>query len=437
LQIQINDIAIISNMNKQIRKIHVIGINSFEYKDLNINLQKLIDDIKNIAIPISYFDKIKTWFDNYSDTKNLFSSGSNNELINWLKQKNDDVILISRGDPLWFGIGRILLENFEKEELSFYPGNTCVQVAFSKLKKSWQDIKCISIHGRDCSELIKAIKSKESNLAILTDPNNKSLNFLIKNIIELEIDCFYELWICEELGLKDEKLRRINIREELPEDISVLNIIVLLKKGIDTPIKNLPLFGINDNFFKTFKDRPNLITKKEIRIQILADLELPEKGVLWDIGAGSGSIGLEAIRIRPNLELYCIDKRIGTKKLILENANRLGVMPKKISEIDINELINNGFNKSFDSPNRVIIGGCDKNTKFNVINFVNKFLKDGEIIVLPLINYDLLKEIKELLEKLNFETKLNLFQTYKCLSLIEGSRFEPNNPIFLIKAKKL
>ena len=49
------------------------------------------------------------------------------------RSRKTDVILISRGDPLWFGIGRILLENFSKDELSFYPSNTCIQLAFSKL----------------------------------------------------------------------------------------------------------------------------------------------------------------------------------------------------------------------------------------------------------------------------------------------------------------
>ena len=70
------------------------------------------------------------------------------------------MILISRGDPLWFGIGRILIENFSKEELYFYPGTSSLQLAFSKLKKSWESIKTVSIHGRDSLNLIKSLKQK-------------------------------------------------------------------------------------------------------------------------------------------------------------------------------------------------------------------------------------------------------------------------------------
>ena len=92
----------------------------------------------------------------------------------------------------------------------------------------------------------------------------------------------------------------------MPSNISSLNIAVLTKTKKSYSNNSLPLFGIKDINFKTFEDRPNLLTKREIRIQILADLELPKSGVMWDIGAGCGSIGLEALKLRPNLELLCI-----------------------------------------------------------------------------------------------------------------------------------
>jgi len=123
------------------RKINVIGINSYIFEDLPSKLQDLFLDTVNVAVPNSYFEEIKTWSENsLLKKKSFFSSKSNNELINWLKSQKSDVILISRGDPLWFGIGRILLENFSKDELSFYPSNTCIQIAFSKLKIPWQEL---------------------------------------------------------------------------------------------------------------------------------------------------------------------------------------------------------------------------------------------------------------------------------------------------------
>ena len=419
------------------KKIHVIGINSFKFEDLPFKLQKLFMGTVNIAVPSSYFEQIKLWSkNNLKQKKSFFVSKSNNELINWLRSQKTDVILVSRGDPLWFGIGRILLENFSKDELSFYPSNTCIQLAFSKLKIPWQDTIYVSIHGRDSTKLVEALKTKPSSLAIVTDSNHKSLEIIQKNLSEFNLIDFYDFWLCEEIGFDNENIRKLNLKESLPSDISSLNIAVLTKTKRNYSNNNLPLFGISDIIFKTFEDRPNLLTKREIRIQILADLELPKNGVIWDVGAGCGSIGLEALKLRPNLDLLCIDKRIGSKALILENSKRLGVKPKIIFEEDVNNILNSRIFNSFQKPNRLVIGGCNKKTKLLIINNLAQGMKGGDIIMIPIIDIQIIKELKEELEDKNFKTNLKLIQTYKSLSISEGIRLEPNNPVFLLKGKK-
>ncbi len=424
-------------MTKVNRKIHVIGINSYKFEDLSFKLQNLFLKTENIAVPNSYYEEIKSWSENGLERKQLFfSSNSNKELFKWLRYQKTDVILISRGDPLWFGIGRTLLENFSKDELSFYPSNTCIQLAFSKLKIPWQDTVNVSIHGRDSNRLIEALKTRPSSLAIITDSNNKSLEIIKKNLSELNLIDFYKFWLCEEIGFENEKIRKLNLKESLPSDISSLNIVVLTKTKKNYSNNNLPLFGISDHIFKTFDDRPNLLTKREVRVQILADLELPKNGVIWDIGAGCGSIGLEALKLRPNLDLFCIDKRFGSKALILENSERLGVKPKFICEEDINNILNTKNLSPFEKPNRLVIGGCDKKTKLQIINKLAQDMDIGDIIVIPIINIQTIKELKEKLEDKNFKTNLNLIQTYKGLSITEGMRLEPNNPVFLLKGKK-
>ena len=424
-------------MKKIKRKIHVIGINSFKFEDFSLEIQELFRKVKYIAAPNTYLHEINDWVSKkLIREKNFYESRSNMDLINWIKSSDQDVILISRGDPLWFGIGRIILNNFSKEELLFYPGKTSVQLAFSRLKKSWQDVKAVSIHGRETNELIKSLKSKEKGIAILTDPKNNNLDLIRQNLKELDLETYYEFWLCEEIGSKNERIRLISHQENLPKGISDLNIVILLKKERNYLIKNLPLFGIGDNTFKTFNDRPNLLTKREIRIQILADLELPELGTLLDIGSGSGSIGLEALRLRPKLDLICIDKRFGSQLLVKENAKKLGVSPKKIIESDIKQFLTDDMNDLLSNSNRVIIGGCNSETKIFIIKNISKFLKRGDIIVLPIVAYEVLQNIANCLKLFNYKTNINLIQTFKGLSISEGTRFEPNNPVFIIRAKK-
>jgi len=284
--------------------------------------------------------------------------------------------------------------------------------------------------------LIEALKARPSSLAIITDSNRKSLEIIKKNLLELNLIDLYDFWLCEEIGFDKENIRKLDLKESLPSNISSLNIVVLTKTKKNYSNNDLPLFGINDHIFKTYNDRPNLLTKREVRVQILADLELPKNGVIWDIGAGCGSIGLEALKLRPDLDLFCFDKRIGSKALILENSKRLDVNPKFIFEEDINYTLNARNLSSFENPNRLIIGGGDKNTKLQIINKLAQVMSIGDIIVIPIIDIQIIQELKKELEDKNFKTNLNLIQTYKSLSIAEGMRLEPNNPVFLLKGKK-
>ena len=420
------------------RKIHVIGLNSFKFEDLSIEVKDLFIKIKNIAAPDTFLNEIEGWISEevYKDKK-FFKSKSNIQLINWLKSVDNDVILFSRGDPLWYGIGRILLKHFSQEELSFYPSNTCIQLAFSRLKRPWQDSVTISIHGRNSTELVKSLKSKEKSIAVLTDPQINSLELIRKNLKELHLNNYYEFWLLEEVGFKNEKISLILSHENLPKEISKLNLVVLIKKESIDPQSCLPLFGINDSNFLTFEDRPSLLTKRDTRIQLLADLELPENGTLIDIGSGIGSIGLEALRIRPKLDLICLDKRLGSKILVEENAKRLGVSPLKIIEGDARNYLHIDLIKSLSYTNRILIGGCNLETKTIIIKELTKFLKEGDIIVLPIITYEVLQQIDSTFKEFNYEISLRMIQTFKGLSIADGTRFEPDNPVFIIKAKKI
>ena len=134
--------------------------------------------------------------------------------------------------------------------------------------------------------------------------------------------------------------------------------------------------------------------------------------------------------------MFCFDKRIGSKELILENSKRLDVKPKFIFEEDINYTLNTRNLSSFEKPNRLVIGGCDEKTKIQIINKLSKDMRIGDIIVIPIIDIQTIKELKEELEDKNFKTNLNLIQTYKSLSIAEGMRLEPNNPVFLLSGKK-
>ena len=111
-------------------------------------------------------------------------------------------------------------------------------------------------------------------------------------------------------------------------------------------------------------------------------------------------------------------------------------MPQEIFEIDIKRLLCSQNINFLKKANRVVIGGCDKETKIFIINYLSETMKCGDIIVIPMVDLQSVKDLRDALQKKNFKTSLNLIQTYKSLSISEGIRLEPNNPVFILKGKR-
>ncbi|MGL5033242.1 MAG: precorrin-6y C5,15-methyltransferase (decarboxylating) subunit CbiE, partial [Microcystaceae cyanobacterium] len=188
-----------------------------------------------------------------------------------LKRQETIVILVS-GDPLFFGLGRLLIENFSPEQLTFYPHLSSVQLAFNRLKLTWQDAEIVSVHGRSLELLISPLQKGVKKLAILTDDQNHpgAIAALFRSL-DLPLD--YEFWVCESLGSTEEKINYYSAQDlEQWDDqhFSPLNVVILVRKNEsiieNLELNNLPLFGISDHHFFSFDDRPGLMTKREIRV---------------------------------------------------------------------------------------------------------------------------------------------------------------------------
>ena len=135
------------------------------------------------------------------------------------------------------------------------------------------------------------------------------------------------------------------------------------------------------------------MTKREVRVQLLADLELPERGVLWDIGAGVGSVGLEALRLRPGLALWAVERRPGAAALIGANADRLGVRPAGVVEGEAPAAL-----AGLPDPDRVLIGGGGTGRSC-LLEAVLVRLRPGGRVVLPLATLEALGQLRPLLER--------------------------------------
>jgi precorrin-6Y C5,15-methyltransferase (decarboxylating) len=177
-------------------------------------------------------------------------------------------------------------------------------------------------------------------------------------------------------------------------------------------------------------DRPGLMTKREVRIQLLAELALPERGVLWDLGAGVGSVGLEALRLRPALQGWFLEQRGGSAGLIRANAERLGVVPAGVLEGRAPETLD-----QLPDPDRVLLGGGGRE-RAAVLAAVLGRLRPGGAVVIPLATLEALAELRPLLEQAGLAVAVAQHQAWRGAPLADGTRLAPLNPVLILKGQR-
>ena len=426
-------------MPDESKQIHVIGIDTSSIESFFEAKKKSIFKAERIFGPQRILDSFKTWLKDKNIKNHKFefiTTDKLNDFIDQLKKGEKKTIVFSGGDPLWFGIGRLLVQNFPLSKLYFEPASTSFQLAFSRLGKPWQNTQWISLHGRDPLPFEKKIKKLPSSLVVLTDSKRGGAKEVYQLLHSLGLEGKYEFWYFERLGYKNERIIEINSIEDFPTNIDPLHLVILFKK--EEPLiqsKDLPLFGIIDSVFLQNADCPGLITKREVRVQLLAELNLPKQGVIWDIGSGVGSIGLEALRISPKLKLVSIDKRVGSKNIIEENARRLGVNASLIIEDEaLNIFKQNKITSNLLHPDRVIIGGGGSNSHL-ILEEVLKLIDSTCIIVIPLISLKSISKLESILKPKVHNLSISQHQSYRGVSIGEDIRLSPINPVFILKGE--
>ena len=415
--------------------IDVIGTDAGAPASLPSAQQALIRAAEQIAAPRRLQPALETWLEgpvpliDSDDPRHLV------EVLSALSAQTNAVVLAS-GDPLWFGIGKILAERLGPERLRFHPAPTCLQLAFARIRRPWQDARWVSLHGRDPEPLARELQTRPRALAVLTDPGRGGADTVRRCLRSSGLEASYQLWLGENLGRADERMRLIPADAPLPEPLQPLLVALLIAKEPSIPNERaLPLFGLEDGLYLQHPDHPGLMTKREARIQLLADLELPDQGVLWDLGAGTGSIGLEALRLRPQLRLLAVERRAGGAALIQANAERLKVMPSAVVETDALSLLSADLPDGLDQPDRVLLGGGGPDRKA-LLKAVLQRLRPTGIVVIPLATLEAVATLRPLLEQSGLTVQLNQLQAWRGQPLSDGTRLAPMNPILSLKGTK-
>lgn len=355
------------------------------------------------------------------------------ELENRESIHNSIVILVS-GDPLFFGFGRLLIAELPPEQLTFHPHVSSIQLAFNRIKTPWQDAHIISAHGRSLEMLIQALQQGVEKIAILTDNihNPVAIAQLIQN---LDLPSRYQFWVCENLGGNDERVQQWQIESLKNQEFSSLNLVILLRQSRSATepldLSKIPSFGIPDQLFLSYSDRPGLMTKREVRTLVLGELALQPKQTIWDIGAGTGSVSIEIARLFPDSTVYSIEKTAAGTTLIEQNRQRFKVNNLVSIHGEAPDILHH-----LRSPHRIFIGGSGKNLS-EILGICSIRLSPGGIMVLALATLEHLNTALSWLEQRkrierSWSYRILNVQLSRSVPVANLTRFSPLNPVTIL-----
>ena len=345
------------------------------------------------------------------------------ELIEFLKKTDQRVVLLASGDPTFFGISRFLLRNLPKERIEIFPNVTSMQYAFARIKEPWDDGIFVSAHGRGMHQAVDKIIAAEK-ACVLTDKVNTPAA-IASELIERGAEG-YEAWLCEDLGMPTEKFTKTTVRGLLEIESSELNILILIRT-YEPNLVHYPLIGINDDEFHTSK---KLITKQEVRAVTLAKLQLQDDLVLWDIGAGSCSVSIEASNLMPGGRIYAVEKNPQCVGFINDNLKKFCTRNIKLIEAYAPDGLDD-----LPDPDRVFIGGAGGKLD-EIIDIVSQRLRADGVVVINAITLDTLTRAVEFLEDHGFTVEAACINVAKTRNLTEYKMFEAQNPVYVISARK-
>ncbi|HTZ17525.1 MAG TPA: precorrin-6y C5,15-methyltransferase (decarboxylating) subunit CbiE [Dissulfurispiraceae bacterium] len=430
-------------------KIYVVGIG---YKPLGKRAADLVLNSKTILASSRLFDVFKRYEEYEAVREKVVVINNIDETISFLKTScmNDEtapVTLLASGDPMFFGIGRRVTEEIGVDMVEIIPDLSSVQLAFSRIKKPWDDALLISLHGgpvpgrRRKLEYglydLPALLLKHGKIAVLTDKVNNpaeiARTFLNTESISGDSSNEIRLFVCEKMGYPDEHITDGYASEIAAGSFSDPNVVIIMRSGNVLDHESASVPGHDGEGFGLTEDEiihsRGLITKDDVRAVTLHNLRLPPTGALWDIGAGSGSVSVEAALIRPGMKVFAVEKDEEQIKNIHENIKRFRVPNISVLHGAAPEVLG-----GLPAPSRVFIGGSGGRIG-EIIEVIGSRMESG-IIVINAATVETFSVAAEALKKAGYAVSVSQVSVSRMKALGENHFFAAQNPVFVIKGQR-
>ena len=341
--------------------------------------------------------------------------------------EEQNVCVLASGDPLFFGIGGLVMKRLGADHVEILPQPSSVQWAFARAGLKWDDAAFLSVHGRSPEGFLTRIK-RYAKLAILTDENN-SPSILARRMTE-HGETAWIAWVCENLGGPDERVRRFDVVDLAAcQDVGPLNILLLVRSD---PSWRAPcgIPFLHEEAFAKRMPKKGLITKREVRLLSLAAMGIRPDSVIWDIGAGSGSVSIEAALLAPEGRVYAVEVDPEGVEICRENLRAHAVDNVRVIAGRAPEALTD-----LEPPDAVFIGGS-KGSMEKIIDVVIDRLQPGGHLVVNAITLENVAETYQALRRRGLTPDVTLLQVSRAEPLAHYLRYEALNPIQIFAVEK-
>lgn len=330
-----------------------------------------------------------------------------------------NVAVLASGDPLFYGIGRCLLAEFPAEAIEFHPALSSIQRACVLFRLPWEDAAVVSLHGRPVTHLPGLLLGPGKHL-ILTDGERrpdciaKELLAYLRAVGDTALARTIRMLVAENIGLANERVFQGTLAEGADRQFAELNILCLLVP--EAPGLPSSTFGLGED--ELFHSR-GLITKNEVRAATLHALRLPPAGIFWDVGAGSGSMSIEAARANPRLTVYAVEQRDEELANIKKNIVKFrsfnivpvpGPAPESLDRLP--------------APDRIFVGGSGGTLAAIIKRAAERLAPDGRLVVNGVIDKTV-REAPALMQSSGFTVSRSVISVTRTGPDGEEKQFNP------------
>jgi len=262
-----------------------------------------------------------------------------------VKRRGRPVVVLATGDPMHFGIGVTLTKRVAKDEIAIHPHLSAFSLAAARLAWALAEVECLTFHGRPIELLTAAVTPKQKLMILSHDSTTPGLVAARLAAMGYGTSRFVVL---EHMGGGKERVRETKAHDWGADDVADLNTIAIeCVAGPGAKILHRG-FGLPDDAFR----HDGQLTKREIRAAALSALGPLHGELLWDIGAGCGSIAIEWLRQDRSLKAVAIERDAERAAMIRDNAAALGTPNLQLIEGEAPEALRN-----LPMPDAIFIGG--------------------------------------------------------------------------------